>query len=201
MAIGDPRFQKAIELIDSENANDPNVDVSGGVRVPKELLYSKRLTEIVREISSSPSEELLIAIRGQHICRWMIPRSDFSMDRKGYLAWREKLKKFHAEKATGILKEAGYDAGFIECVSLLITKKNFPNDPESRVLEDAVTLYFLKYQFADFLKEQGEEKTVAVLKKAWNKLSPEGQKRALSLEFKKEEMDILKKALNKEAGV
>ena len=191
MTIGDARFKKAIDLIDHENATDPNVEKGE----PKELLYSKHLTDIVKEISPTLSEELLIAIRGLHISRWMIPRSDFSTDRKGYLAWREKLKKFHAAKAAAIMEAAGYEIDFIDRVRLLITKKNFPRDPESRVLEDAVTLYFLKYQFAAFAEEQGEVKTVAVLKKAWGKLSPEGQKRALSLEFKKEEMDILKKAL------
>ena len=193
MPIGDARFQKAIELIDRENAKDFNVENGE----PKELLYSKRLTDIVKEISPSTSEELLIAIRGLHISRWMIPRSDFSMDRKGYLAWREKLKKFHAAKAAAIMEAAGYEIDFIDRVRLLITKKNFPRDPESRVLEDAVTLYFLKYQFAAFAEEQGEVKTVAVLRKAWGKLSPEGQKRALSLELGMNGKKILAKALGK----
>ncbi len=192
MSTGDGRFKKAIELIDRENAKDSNFEAGE----PKELFYSKRLTEIVKEISSSASEELLIATRGQHICRWMIPRSDFSMDRRGYLAWREKLKKFHAEKVAAILKETGYADDFIERVRLLITKKNFPADPESRVLEDAVTLYFLKFQFADFAKTQEEEKLIGILKKAWVKLSPDGQKRALTLKFGTEEKRIIEKALS-----
>ncbi|MBI4430869.1 MAG: DUF4202 domain-containing protein [Candidatus Omnitrophica bacterium] len=196
MPIGDARFKKAIELIDRENARDPNLEHADGKPEPKELLYSKRLTEIVKEICAAPSEDLLVAIRGQHICRWMIPRSDFSMDRKGYLAWREKLKKFHAEKVGGILKEAGYGPEFIERVAALITKRNYPQDEESRALEDAVTLYFLKYQFAGFLKEQGNEKTVAIVKKVWRKLTPEGQKRALSLPLGSDERELIKKAIH-----
>lgn len=198
MPTGDSRFQRATQLIDQENAKDPNSeDTRRGpaFRAPKELLYSERLTGIVKEISPAASTELLLAIRGQHICRWMIPRSDFPMDRKGYLAWREKLKKFHAEKMSAILKQAGYEDDLISRVALLVSKKNFPKDPESRVLEDAVTLYFLKFQFADLLKDQGDEKMVEILRKAWVKLSPDGQKRALALECGEREKAVLKKAL------
>ena len=195
MTTNDVRFQKAVDLIDQENAGDPNFEKISGGRIPKELLYSKRLTEIVQEISPSASNGLLLAVRGQHICRWMIPRSDFTMDRKGYLTWREKLKKFHAEKMSALLKQAGYENEFVNHVCALVAKKNFPKDPESRVLEDAVTLYFMKFQFADLAKEQGEEKMVAILRKAWVKLSSEGQKRALGLALGSEEKRILEKAL------
>ena len=90
------------------------------------------------------SEELRLAARCQHICRWEIPRGTYPMTRAGYLKWRADLKKFHAQKAGEILREAGYDETTIRRVQDLNLKKNFPDDPETRVLEDALCLVFLR---------------------------------------------------------
>src|SRR6266700_963274 len=102
------RFEAAIRCFDAANSLDPNLEIVEGIARPRELVYAERLTQWVLKLCPDPSEELRLAARCQHICRWMIPRSSHPMTRPGYLNWREDLKKFHAEKAGELLREVGY---------------------------------------------------------------------------------------------
>ena len=115
--ISDPaRFAEAIRRFDVENSRDPNSEMAEGVPQPKELLYAQRLTNWVRRLCPEATEELLLAARCQHICRWESPRSSYPMTRPGYLLWRANLKKFHAQKAGEILRATGYPAETIQKV-------------------------------------------------------------------------------------
>ena len=72
------------------------------------------------------------------------------MTRPGYLKWRADLKKFHAQRAGEILREVGYDDETIRCrQDMNLSKKNFPADPECRLLEDALCLVFLEFQLTE----------------------------------------------------
>ncbi len=122
------RLTKALEEIDRFNRQDPRREIVDGVAYPQELIYSKRLTEWVLKLNPEPSEALLIAARGQHICRWTIPRENYPMGRGGYLRWRQILKSFHAQKVEEILQEVGYEEDFIEKAKRLILKKNLKKD-------------------------------------------------------------------------
>src|SRR4051794_18738116 len=99
------RFEAAIKRFDQENSQDPNIELVEGVPCPRELLYARRLTDWVIRLSPSASEELRLAARCQHLCRWMIPRDSYDMTRAGYLRWRTDLKQLHARKAGEILGE------------------------------------------------------------------------------------------------
>src|SRR5438132_510287 len=95
--FSDPdRFARALERFDEENAKDPTIELAEGKQWPRELLYAQRLYDWVLRLQPNASEVLLLAARSQHICRWMIPRSDYEMTRVGYLKWRYELKAFHA---------------------------------------------------------------------------------------------------------
>jgi len=97
------KFQKAIEWIDAENAQDPNTEIHESVSFPKELLYSDRMYAKLMDFHPNASEAVQIAAKAQHICRWKIARESYPMDRVGYLKWREELKKFHAKTTATIL--------------------------------------------------------------------------------------------------
>ena len=140
-------FAKAMERFDAENSRDPNLETDGGVSYPRELLYARRLTDWVQKLAPGASESLRLAARCQHICRWLIPRDTYPMTRAGYLRWRHDLKQFHAKKSAEILHDAGYTAEIIERVRDLNLKKNFPTDPDSRILEDALCLVFLEISY------------------------------------------------------
>ena len=190
------KFQNALRRFDEENARDPNREMVSGIPEPRELIYAQWLTDWVLKLCPSASEELRLAARCQHLCRWMIPRDSFPMTKPGYLKWRHELKKLHAEKSGAILREVGYSDDVIERVQNLNLKKHFPADPDSRVLEDALCLVFLERQFVDLVNKSTEEKVVNALKKSWAKMSPAGQTEALKLSYAPREKALLETALN-----
>src|SRR5438552_18882305 len=102
------RFEAAIRLFDQENSRDPNLEIIEGVARPRELVYAERLTNWVLKLCPNASEELRLAARCQHICRWTIRRDRYPLGRAGYLKWREDLKRFHGDKAAQVLREVGY---------------------------------------------------------------------------------------------
>jgi hypothetical protein len=190
------RFEIALRRFDGENSRDPDREMAGGVSQPRELLYAQRLTGWVLRLCPDASEELRLAARCQHICRWEIPRNSYPMTRAGYLKWRASLKIFHAQKAGEILRESGYDETAIRRVQELNLKKNFPDDPETRVLEDALCLVFLQYQFTGLATKTAEDKTINALQKSWAKMSEAGRAEALKLDFGSREKNLLQRALN-----
>lgn len=180
------RLQKVFDAIDQANRADPK-----GYELP----YSQWMSGWVKRLEPDASEELLIAARGQHVCRWEIPRDSFPDDRKGYLAWREKLKGLHAGKVSGFMREAGYPEESIQKVQRIILKKNI-RDPESQAVEDALCLVFLEKQFADLADKEPEDKMVEILRKSWRKMGEKGRAEALKLTYAPREQTLIQKALS-----
>ena len=180
------RFQDAIARLDEVNAADPR-----GL----ELGYAERLSGWVDRLAPDASEALRLAARAQHICRWMIPRESYPAGRIGYLKWREDLKHFHAQKAGEILREVGYDEATIGRVQDLIRKRNFPRNPEGRVIEDALCLVFLETQLAETETKTGEEKMTQIIQKTWRKMTPQAREIALTLPLSPECRTLVEKAL------
>jgi hypothetical protein len=174
---------------------DPNQETVNGETKPRELVYAQRLTDWILRLAPEASEELRLAARCQHIRRWESPRSDYPMTRAGYLKWRAELKKFHAQKAGEILRECGYDEPAILRVQELNLKKNFPADPEVRVLEDALCLVFLEFQLAELAGRSEEDKMVNAVRKSWEKMTEAGRAAALKLDFGEREKRIIQLAL------
>jgi hypothetical protein len=113
------------------------------------------------------------------------------MTRAGYLAWREELKKFHARRAGEILKEIGYPDSFIARVQALNLKSNFPHDPDSRILEDALCLVFLEHQFGPLARKTPREKISRVLQKTWAKMTPQARRLAADLPLPPDQKALL----------
>ena len=180
------RFHAAMERFDAANAQDPR-----GVELP----YAQRLNAWVERLAPNASEELRLAARAQHICRWLIPRESHPPGRIGYLKWREDLKQFHARKAGEILRQLGYEETTVARVQDLIRKRNFPRNPEGRVLEDALCLVFLETQFAETTAKTGDEKMIGILQKTWRKMTPQAQQIALAVPMTTECRALVEKAL------
>ena len=185
------KFKAAIARFDAENSRDPNSE-SGR---PRELLYAERLTDWVLKLCPEAGEPLRLAARCQHICRWQSPRENFPLTKPGYLKWRADLKKFHAEKSGAILREVGYDEEAVRRVQDLNLKKNFPADAECCVLEDALCLVFLEFQFAALAAKSDDEKMVNALRKSWGKMTEAARAEALKLNFGEREKQLVARAL------
>ena len=192
------RFETALRHFDEENSRDPNIVHADGAAQPRELVYSKWLTEWVLKLCPEATEELRLAARCQHICRWMVPRDSYPMTRAGYLKWREGLKRFHARKSGEILHKSGYGEDAIARVRALNLKKDFPDDPECQVLEDALCLVFLERQFASLAAKTSDDKMITALRKAWKKMTPAARALAATLPYTPHEKALLDAALTKQ---
>ena len=189
------KFAAALRRFDEENSRDPNHEIAGGISHPRELLYAERLTNWVLRLCPDASEELRLATRCQHIRRWESPRENYPMTRAGYLKWRADLKKFHAEKSGAILRETGYDEAAVRRVQDLNLKKDFPNDPETRTLEDALCLVFLEFQFAALAAKSDDHKMINALQKSWAKMTEAARAEALKFDYGEREQKLIEQAL------
>jgi Domain of unknown function (DUF4202) len=194
-AADSERFKRALARFDEENSRDPNREVVNGMEQPRELVYAQWLTEWVLRLCPDASEHLRLAARCQHLRRWEVPRNSYPMTRIGYLQWREGLKKFHSQRAGEILKEVGYPEETIKSVQKLNLKKDFPKDPETRVLEDALCLVFLEHQFADVAAKKEEDKMLNAVQKTWKKMTEQARAKALELSYGEKEKKLIEKAL------
>jgi hypothetical protein len=186
------RFDKAIAGIDAANSADPNRLEIGSETVPAELIYGRRMSEMLDRVYPDASEAVRIAARAQHIRRWEVPRSSYPMDRPGYLRWRKDLARKHAEWAGEILKTCDYDDAEISRIGALVRKENFRRDDEAQAIEDVASLVFLAHYAAEFAAKHEPEKVVAILVKTLGKMSEHGKAAALTLDLN----EGVRKALN-----
>ena len=184
-------FDAACAAIDKANAEDPQ---------GREVTYSHRMVDWVRKLAPAASEELLLAVRAQHIRRWTVARSSYPEGRNGYLHWREDLKKFHAEALGTIMKDAGYGDAAVAKARSLIVRKNLATDAEGQTLEDAACLVFLQFEFAEFAAKTEPDKMVDILRKSWKKMSPAARERALGLALPPDQLALVQRALEKPAA-
>ncbi|MDD3884106.1 MAG: DUF4202 domain-containing protein [Gallionella sp.] len=176
-------FDAAIAAFDRANSEDPNTETFEGKTYPKELLYAQRMSEMLARYAPEAPEAVQLACRAQHIQRWKSPRSDYPMDKKGYMLWRTTLYKFHAETAGALMKEAGYDDEMIARVKTIVGKKELKTNPETQMMEDVVDLVFIEHYmlaFAGQHADYSEEKWILIIKKTWDKMSDRAHQFALA---------------------
>lgn len=179
MIANQERFNRAIALFDAANAQDPNQDEGQ----PKELLYARRMTDMIGRFAPQASEVAQLAVRAQHIQRWTVPRSNYPLGKPGYFAWRTGLYRFHAETAGGLMQQAGYDAAMIEQVKAAVGKQGIKTNPDTQMLEDVTSLVFLEHYMLGFAgqhAEYSEDKWLDIIRKTWKKMSSDAHAFATS---------------------
>ncbi len=167
-------YETALSLIDTANSVDPNMVPVDGKDWPKELLYSERMSDMLQRYKPDADDTMKLAIRAQHIERWKTPRSDYPMDRIGYLKWRKDLYKIQANTAAALLQQAGYNSAEVERARNAIAKKNIKGNPDTQLLEDVTDLCFMEYYLLDFVgkhPDYSEEKWIEIIQKTWGKMS------------------------------
>lgn len=176
-------FTKAVALIDAANAEDPNQEEAEDKSWPKELLYSRRMAEMLERYAPEADDAQRLAIRAQHIQRWKSSRSDFPEGRQGYLQWRTGLYKFHADTAGALLAEAGYDDEVVDRVKKAVGKRALKVNRDTQLLEDVTDLVFIEHYMLAFAQkhpEYDEGKWLDIVRKTWKKMSERAQQFALN---------------------
>ena len=174
MIANQERFKLAITLFDAANAEDPNQDEGQ----PKELLYARRMTEMLGRFVPQAGEVAQLAVRAQHIRRWTVPRGNYPLGKPGYFAWRTGLYRFHAETAGELMCQAGYDEATIAQVKTAVGKQDLKTNPDTQLVEDVSCLVFIEHYMLGFAGQQAEyteQKWLGIIRKTWNKMSPVAQ--------------------------
>lgn len=198
-------YERAAALIDAANSQDPRLATDdAGQQVPRELLYGRRMVEMIERFAPEADEVMKLAVRGQHIERWKTPRDSYPMTREGYLAWRTGLYKYHAERVGQIMQEAGYDEKSIERAKQAVGKRALKINPDTQLLEDVTDLVFIEHYMLEFAgqhPEYSEEKWLDIIRKTWKKMSPRAHEFALSGKLKLPEplVPLITKAVTTQA--
>ena len=189
------KLTAAFERFDNYNKTDPHSFTWEGTTYPQEYFLALKLHGWVLQLSPYASEELLLASRSQHIGRWEIPRDSYPEGRVPYLQWRKDLAKHHAAVVTQILDETGYAAEQIDRVTQIILKQRIKADAEVQVMENALCLVFLQFQYEDFFPKHEPDKVVNIIKRSLQKMDEAGHIKALGLPYSPQGLHYIKEAL------
>jgi hypothetical protein len=165
------RLQTVLAQIDAANAADPKGEA---------LPYGERMSVELQRLFPDASDVLQIAARGQHVERWLLPRSDYPEGKAGYLEWRREQGRRHALRVSEMMARAGYDQADCDRVGVQLRKEGIKRDPEVQALEDVICFVFLRWYFADFAAERDEASVLDIVTKTARKMSAEGRARVLA---------------------
>ena len=189
------RLERAVAAIDAANADDPEtIVVSGQVR-PKEQAHAELMTSWVQRLDPDATDAQLLAARAHHLRRWSIPRASYPEGRAGYLRWRTALKQQHATEVGDILAGQGYDGDTIERVQQIVRKDGLGHDAAVQTHEDALCLVFLQTQLLDLAADQGDDKTIEIVRKTTAKMSEHGIAEALALDLGPDARALVEQAM------
>ena len=189
-------IEQAYEQFDQMNAQDPTSIEVAGVAAPRELTLALWLFEWVNHLQPQASVALRLASRCQHLMRFSVPRSDYPEGRVGYLKWRKDLSKRHADLATKVLFELGFEPSVIEQVRKINLKQELTTDPDCQAMEDALCLSFLQHEYTEFSQKYDDDKVIDIVQKTWRKMSKEGQRHALSITLEGRAQALVLRALS-----
>lgn len=191
-----------LAAIDAANADDPRRCIEGGEDRAFEQIYAERMSARLMAVYPEASELLQIAARAQHLRRWEISREDYPEGRRGYDDWRKACRVHHATLVGKIMRAQGYAEADVGHVGKLIRKEQLKKDKESQALENVAAIVFLEHYFDDFLEKYAaydDEKLIDILGKTLCKMSPRGHAAALSLQLPERSLDLVRRAIAKEA--
>lgn len=183
-----PRYDAVIADIDLANGSDPRLETIDGVDRPRELIYAERMSECLLRLYPAASDDLRIAARAQHVCRWKIPRASYPTGREGYNAWRTACRVHHADITTAILRRHGYGEATIAKIGKIIRKEDLKRDADSQALENVAAVVFVQFYFDGFLADHGDyddDKVVTILSKTLRKMDRTGHAAVLALDLAK----------------
>lgn len=194
------RYDAAVAKFLEQNAQDPNRVSIDGVSRAKEQVAAEQLAAWVQKLAPEGSEALHLAAYCQHLRRWEIPRSNYDAGRIGYLKWRKDLGRFHADQATVVLRDVGYDDTIVDSVRQINMKVGLQTNPDSATMEDALCLSFLEHEFAEFAAKHPDDKVIDIVRKTWRKMTERGRAAALTLPLIGRSQELIARALASESS-
>ncbi|MDN3554310.1 DUF4202 domain-containing protein [Halomonas almeriensis] len=189
--------QRVLEALDALHAEDPRqVEVEGrSLPVAKELWHAGRMSAWLERLEAAPDELVQLAVRGQHLQRWQVPRDEYEQGRVGYLTWRRDQGKRAGETTARLMREAGFEEQSAEQVARMIRKQGLGREAGTQAVEDCACLVFLENYFADFSRQVERDHLIRIVRKTWGKMSPQARELALGLPMSEEAKELVEAAL------
>lgn len=192
-------FDQTLAAIDALHAEDPrSTTLTDGTSMPQELAYAQRMSDWLDRVHDAPDEVLRLAVRAQHLQRWLVPREEYPEGRVGYLTWRRDQGKRAGDTSARLMRDAGYADEDATRAATIIGKKGLGRDPDVQALEDCACLVFLENYFADFSRKIEHDHMVRIVQMTWRKMSPRAHELALTLPMSDASSALVKEALGAE---
>lgn len=168
-------IEEAVRRFSAIGALDPRRIVWEGEAVPYSLAEAASLTDYIGRLTDAPSEALRLAAHCQHLRRFEYARSAFPPGRDGYLAWRIDAARHSAEEAAAILTSLAVPAEVTEQVKRIVTKQDRRHDTDVQLMQDALSLTFLRLDAESFFAKHSEEEIERIIKRTLLKTSAPAQ--------------------------
>ncbi|MGO1691351.1 MAG: DUF4202 domain-containing protein [Halomonas sp.] len=192
-------FEQTLVAIDALHAEDPRATtLTDGTSMPQELAYAQRMSGWLDCVHDAPDEVLRLAVRAQHLQRWLVPRAEYPEGRVGYLTWRRDQSIRAGDATAQLMLEAGYSDKDANRAAKIIGKKGLGRDADVQALEDCACLVFLENYFADFSRKIEHDHMVRIVQMTWRKMSPRAHELALTLPMTDASLALVKEALGAE---
>ena len=192
------RFSRALARFDEENSADPRtVATSKGVQAT-EVVYSGRVSERLARFAPGAPEALGLAVHAQHLCRWRLARTAFPEGRLGYLHWRRRCAEMHADLASTILREVGYEDALILEVARLLRKEGVGSEDAAQTLEDTACLVFFESYSEEFLATREMKSRDRILRRTWGKMSTRARTAAFELDLPASVRELVERLIESE---
>ncbi|MDI5919495.1 DUF4202 domain-containing protein [Halomonas sp. LR5S13] len=188
-------FERTLAALDALHAEDPRRVEVDGEPLPQELWHAGRMSAWLERLHEHPDELMRLAVRGQHLQRWQVPRTDYPEGRVGYLTWRRDQGRRAGETTARLMQEAGYPAEQAERVARMIRKQGLGRDQGAQAVEDCACLVFLENYFGDFSKQIDHDHLIRIVQMTWKKMSPRAHELALGLPMTAEASGLVEEAL------
>lgn len=188
-------LDQTLAALDALHAEDPRRVEVDGEPVPQELWHAGRMSAWLERLHDHPDELMRLAVRGQHLQRWQVPRTDYPEGRVGYLTWRRDQGQRAGETTARLMQEAGYTGEQAERVARMIRKQGLGRDPGAQAVEDCACLVFLENYFGDFSKQIDHDHLIRIVQMTWKKMSPRAHELALGLPMTAEARGLVEEAL------
>ena len=169
------QYSALIQEIDAVHSLDQVKEIWQNEEFPSELLYSKRMLEMLEKIYPEASNNLRVAAQCQHMKRWMVARSLYSMDRRGYHQWRQAVMSHQLEVTKELLIKHNVSDRDVDDLIEMLKNQGVSGYLNSQIIEDTACLVFLKWYSESFAKKHDTEKVIDILRKTYRKISETGR--------------------------
>ncbi|SHM42024.1 DUF4202 domain-containing protein [Vreelandella subglaciescola] len=189
-------FSHVFDALDDLHRDDPKTVEINGADEPKELIYARRMSAWLAHIHPEATETLRLAVRAQHLQRWLVPRAEYPEGRVGYLTWRRDQSHQAGGTTAALMHKAGYGESDAERTANIIRKQGLGRDDDVQTLEDCACLVFLENYFADFSRTIERDHLIRIVQKTWRKMSPAAHELALTLPMSDASTALVHEALH-----